>query len=625
MAIYYLDADDEITSAATRIRDSSDTRIALVLTAGSRVATSRINFMLLAREARRRNKSLAIVTADPSTQSVARSADLDVYASVNEYERASSARASNAATVAAGGSAKAAETTEALDELARTVGSRSGGTLVAAGGPGTGSSGGALVRKPAGSPSRTVASGREGRSRVPWPAVAAALALAIVLVGGGLFFIYPSATITVQLQQEPVGPLALTVTVDPSATTVDDATATVPGLSKAFPVEASGTYTATGQHIDDTAATGTVTFSSINTVFSVPVIAGTQVSTAGGVAFVTNKTVTVPVADFGTGTKGTVQVGVTAVIKGTAGNVAAGTITRLPSDLAAAKVTVTNPQPTSGGTHTVTPEIQQADVDLAANDLLDQLDAQFKDAMAAPGAHPAGADLFTDTARMGVAVCNPDPATLVGQNVDTFDLACTATGTATIADLSNVKTLAERRIKALVGAGYSLVDSSVQTDLGTPAVRDGALVVPVTARAAQVRKISADELRSAIVGKSLSDAEAYLKKFGKTTISMSPGWADTMPAFDFRIDVRLVVPPSAAPSASPTASPQGETPTARPTVRRTAEPGSPSPSETPGAETPTPTPSGPTESGSPGTTPTPSTSPTAKPSSTPSPSPSPTP
>ncbi|HJX67372.1 MAG TPA: hypothetical protein VJ258_01465, partial [Candidatus Limnocylindrales bacterium] len=71
MAIYYLDDQDEITSAAARIRDSSDTRIALVLSGASRVATSRINFRLLAGEAKRRNKKLAIVAADPSVQSVA--------------------------------------------------------------------------------------------------------------------------------------------------------------------------------------------------------------------------------------------------------------------------------------------------------------------------------------------------------------------------------------------------------------------------------------------------------------------------------------------------------------------------------------------------------------------------
>ncbi len=91
MAIYYLDIDDEITSAAARIRDSSDDRIALVLSGGSRVATSRINFRLLAREAKHRGKRLAIIAADPSVQSVARSAELPVYATVGDYERAEAA------------------------------------------------------------------------------------------------------------------------------------------------------------------------------------------------------------------------------------------------------------------------------------------------------------------------------------------------------------------------------------------------------------------------------------------------------------------------------------------------------------------------------------------------------
>ena len=51
MAIVYLDIDDEITTAAARIRTATDLDVALVLPAGSRIATSRINFRLLAREA----------------------------------------------------------------------------------------------------------------------------------------------------------------------------------------------------------------------------------------------------------------------------------------------------------------------------------------------------------------------------------------------------------------------------------------------------------------------------------------------------------------------------------------------------------------------------------------------
>ena len=51
--IIYLEIDDEITTAAARIRDADVDRIAIVLPHGSRVATSRINFRLLSRDALR--------------------------------------------------------------------------------------------------------------------------------------------------------------------------------------------------------------------------------------------------------------------------------------------------------------------------------------------------------------------------------------------------------------------------------------------------------------------------------------------------------------------------------------------------------------------------------------------
>ena len=49
--VIYLDVDDEITSAAARIRAVEGSRVAVVLPYGSRVATSRINFRLLSRDA----------------------------------------------------------------------------------------------------------------------------------------------------------------------------------------------------------------------------------------------------------------------------------------------------------------------------------------------------------------------------------------------------------------------------------------------------------------------------------------------------------------------------------------------------------------------------------------------
>src|SRR6185503_1751268 len=86
--IIYLEVDDEITSAAARIRGSDAARIAVVLPYGSRVATSRINFRLLARDALTHDKRLSIVTGDPATRALAASAGLPVFASVAEYESA---------------------------------------------------------------------------------------------------------------------------------------------------------------------------------------------------------------------------------------------------------------------------------------------------------------------------------------------------------------------------------------------------------------------------------------------------------------------------------------------------------------------------------------------------------
>jgi len=43
--IVYLDAEDEITSGAARIRAAAYSRVAVVIPFGSRVATSRINLI----------------------------------------------------------------------------------------------------------------------------------------------------------------------------------------------------------------------------------------------------------------------------------------------------------------------------------------------------------------------------------------------------------------------------------------------------------------------------------------------------------------------------------------------------------------------------------------------------
>ncbi|MFI5258519.1 MAG: baseplate J/gp47 family protein [Candidatus Limnocylindrales bacterium] len=595
MAIYYLDVDDEITSAAARIRDSSDNRIALVLSGGSRVATSRINFRLLAREAKHRGKRLAIIAADPSVQSVARSAELPVFASVGDYEKSEAAMSRGPA------GRQSADVSDALGELALTVKPAASKALT----------------RVAGAPAGP---GRVGSARVSRPVLAGIGALLILALAAAAFFFYPSASVVLTLRGDPVGPLTLSVKVDPTVATANDQAGVVPGLSKAFPVEASGTFNATGQNVVDTAATGTVTFTSYNTYLDVPILAGTQVTTSKGVAFITSSNITVRHATYsGSFTPGTADVGVTAANKGTAGNVAAGTIVNAPSQLDSALVNshpVTNKAPTTGGTHTVTPEIQQSDIDGAAATLLSELEAAFQDAMNAQGAVPSGSTMFDQSAKLAVAVCNPDPQGLLGQAVASFQLDCQDTGTVTLAAMATVRGLAVRRIHAAVESGYSIVSGSESASVGSPFILDGNVVVPVVVEATQVPSVDIEKLRSAIEGKSLGDARSFLAQYGLADISVSPSWSSTMPSFDFRIDVQLVVPPaSPGPGASASAIPSAAVPVTIPSpTQAAASPSSaPAPSASPAAS--------PSAGGSPSplTSPSPSASP--GPGATPSPSP----
>ena len=87
-SILYLDVDDEITSAAARIRDSEARRVAIVLPYGSRVATSRINFRLLAREASALQRDLVVVAPEPATRVLAISAGLAAHPTVMAFEAA---------------------------------------------------------------------------------------------------------------------------------------------------------------------------------------------------------------------------------------------------------------------------------------------------------------------------------------------------------------------------------------------------------------------------------------------------------------------------------------------------------------------------------------------------------
>ena len=608
--IVYLDVDDEITSAAARIRSSSNPRVALVVPYGSRIATSRMNFRLLSREAVVSNRRLSIISGDAASRALAASAGLPVFASVAELEGAeadddgsagaSPAGRSRLTDPAAAGTLAASETVagigpsqaadaedvgEAPPEAEAVTDETTAVPVVA---PPT-----RPIDEPSlAAPRRETVERRPPRQRPapswedeplddrprPFPRPGTRLlvtlglvALAVLVAGIGAYLLLPSATIAVTPRAEQIS-VALTVTADPAASAVSPSDGAVPAMRIDVPVEATQTFKTTGVHVDQAAATGEVTFSNYNFLDPNTVPGGSIVSTEGGIRFKTLATISVPAGTFvlPNVVPGKRSVKVQAVKTGPAGNVPANAIRIAPPGENPDILKVTNDQPTIGGAHTETAEVSQAEVDKAIATLRTQLQASFEDAVASGASAPPGATLFPRTAVLGDPTPSVDPKTLVGQAIASFDLSLAATGTVIAVDPSPIRTLAEAQLNAKVGANHKLVPDSVKVDVGEGSVDEtGTVVFDATARGLRVATLDAATLRALVKGKTADDARAALAQYGEARVEIWPSWARTVTSIDARLDVtvddtaaatptRSSAPssPSAAGSRGPSASPR---------------------------------------------------------------------
>ena len=596
MAIHYLDVDDEVTTAVARLRASGEPHVALVLPAGSRVATSRINFRLLAREAAARDRRLAIVAPETSVRAISIAAGLPAYATVAAYEaaladeleqearerrgppggavaspgegrlrRSGDAPAPGAAGRSgqppswpgaeepdAGGPARLPPAVPPAPDVPHTPaeGHRGPGEetdeLPAAGtGPDRAAptrtgprSAGAL---PVAGPIRHEPGPRPRRRRL------AALLVVLLLVvagGAGAWLVLPSARIVVTPVGVVQGPISLQVTADPTATSVDQANLVIPAQQVPLPLSVQGTFQATGQKVNLTPATGTVTFTSNDTIDPVTIPAGTTVGTGAGVEFLTQTTVIAPRATV-TGTTinpGHASTGVQAVTPGTAGNVPAHAIVVVPTRLQAFQVSVDNAAATTGGTRTVTKVISQQDYDAAVKQLGSQVAAQLPAAAADASLAPAGTTLIPATASLGSVTTAPTASALVGTPNVSFQLTATATATVLAVSQQPLAGLASSRLQQQVPAGWSLFPDSVRTTVSDATVQDGHVTFTVTAQGERWHPLDAAALLAQVKGRSVADARTILQQYGEVSISTWPSFVSTIPNLDFRVSLTVAQP-----------------------------------------------------------------------------------
>jgi hypothetical protein len=380
-----------------------------------------------------------------------------------------------------------------------------------------------------------------------------------LLVGGvGVYLLLPSATIAVTPKQEPIGPVQIVVTADTTATQPDANARVIPATRVTVPVSVNNTFQATGKRVQLTNATGTVRFENLDPTASNRIASGSIVRTPSGIRFRTLVAVTVPSAAL-VGFQifpSRASVKVSAVDGGTDGNVDPNTITVVPNGENPVFLKVTNPTATSGGTRQEFTRITQADVDGAMAALGTSLNVAFTEALASPSLASGGATVFPATGVLGKTTPTLDPTTLVGQEIPSFDLGLSASGTVVTADTTPVDAIADTQLRATVKPDHQLVAGSVDITVGGAVIAGQTVTFPVSATAKQVAVLNPGTLKAMVLGKSLADAKAILSTYGDVQVSVSPNWTGSVPSFDSRVDLTVVQPiPVETPAPSGSSSP----------------------------------------------------------------------
>jgi Baseplate J-like protein len=569
--VIYLDIDDEITSAAARIREVQGPRVAVVLPYGSRVATSRINFRLLARDALTHEKRLSVVAGDAAARALAASAGIPVFASVQEYEGSLDEReggpegATLASTIAA-----AAAVPGASPPRDPVPGPRAGASDGSAADPredpdGLDLAGTAALVAASGATTRTTQAQAEAAAtqpvtgsrdeprvrgrrvpRAPWLIAAAVVAVVAIVGAVAAYLLLPSAEVSLIPRQQSVGPLAFSVDASTAISEPDVANGVVPALTVPVNVETAATFEATGERVEETPATGTVRFDNLDPTTSNTIARGAIVSTNGGIRFRTDQSVTVRAANLVglTIRPSSATVAVTAVDPGPEGNVEPNAINTVPRGEEPLFLKVTNPDATTGGVSESFPRVTQEDIDAALLALGETLQTEFEDQLDDDDLAPVDVTVFPETAELGDPTYSLDPATLVGQEVETFDLGASATGSVLAVDTAPLEAIAEARLAESIDEGYELVAGSSVIEVDPAVVNGASITFPVRATAQEVAVLDAEAIADEIRGLPLADAQGVLDGYGTATISVWPEWVSTIPTIDGRLTVVIQGSPS---------------------------------------------------------------------------------
>ncbi|HSH21967.1 MAG TPA: baseplate J/gp47 family protein, partial [Candidatus Caenarcaniphilales bacterium] len=384
---------------------------------------------------------------------------------------------------------------------------------------------------------------QKGRRRLRLVPLLAGALLMVILAGAAYaaYLLVPTATISLRPHTQQLGPVEMTVVADPAVAVPDAAEGIVPAQTLELSVSVNGTFPATGTEVSQSRASGVVRFRSENTVFDVPVPAGTRVTTASGIAFETTRAVTLERASFEAGPS-SADAPIRAVRPGPRGNVAAEAISRVPQSLSAALVSVRNPRPTSGGRREDTVVVTAEDYEAAFEALVQQLPAELQRVLADPSTTPRGLTTYPASARTAEPLADVAAVDLVGTAGEEFRLAVESSVTVLAVNEGLVDQAITERITAEVPVGATLHGDGITIQREPGSVVGNTIVYRAFASARTYTLPDREQLLTDVRGKSVSEARAIMERYGSVELTVWPEFVDRLPDQLSRINL-IILPP----------------------------------------------------------------------------------
>jgi len=506
----YVDVEEEIPELIERLKLSTSREIPVVVPARSRLAQSRFNFQLLRDYARRLDKQIAIISADPAVQQMAAENGFSTFSAVDDYSERDLIGTAVAASLGSGTLAAAAPSVPRAEPAARVLPNREARPA-------------RLQVRPQGAGGQH----RGGAGRFV-AAVITALAVILALVAAAVYV--PSAKVTLIAQAKDFS----------QSTDIQAAPNSAPVRVRLVSQnkQSSRSFQSTGTKVTPAAnATGAVVYN--NTCPFGPTFVlqnGQRLTTASGITFA-------QLGEVKAG-PGATAANVIAVNTGVGGNSPAGSITAISGN-GYPCLTVNNPAATAGGTdEQKLVFVSQGDLDAARSQLDGDLRGQVQDELtklAQPG------EKLSDTIDWKLDFFADHKA---GDGVTTFSGTATQTGSGAIYNGEDVKKALVAVLQKNVPRDQALTDNQIATDFHLiSASADGHMAFHGSAKGFIAPRIDFARVRARLAGQNTLAARSYLSTLpvqAPVDVSQQPFQLPIMPILASRIDIRYEVQAGAA-------------------------------------------------------------------------------